>query len=166
MSKVILTRSHIKISKQKLYFDLKYPEMTTPEEEVRLQVPLPSSQCALLLPKNPLLFLIGPFIFHTCLFVFQKCLLFISQKCSIVFQNYPLVSQKRLLFIYSEHLFPRMRFFQLLVPSCSAQGWLQRWYLSSSCFASFWNSLLTNLWLFIDNLNPSTWSMIFHALRS
>ena len=90
--------------------------MTTPKEEVRFQVPLSPSQCALLLPKNPLLFLIGPFIFHTCPFVFQKYLLFISQKCLFVFQNYPLVFQKRLLFIYSEHLFLRMRFFQLLVP--------------------------------------------------
>ena len=122
MSKVILTWSHIKISKQKLCFDLKYPEMTTPKEEVRLQVPLSPSQCALLLPKNPLLFLIGPFIFHTCPFVFQKCLLFISQKCLFVFQNYPLVFQKRLLFIYSEHLFLRMRFFLLLVPFAQVRG--------------------------------------------
>ena len=54
----------------------------------------------------------------SCCFVFQKCF-FISQKCPIVFQNFPLVFVKWLLFIYCAGYFPRVLFFQLIVPSPS-----------------------------------------------
>ena len=85
---------------------------------LRLQVSLSSSQCALLLLKNAVLF---PelsfhfpelsFYFLELPFVFQKCL-FISRKILIVFQNCCLVFQKCFLFIYCALLFPSIIFFQ------------------------------------------------------
>ena len=105
----------------KLYFCLKHSKRTTPEG--REEVPLSSSQCGLLLPKNVFHSQNCPFIFQKCAFVswnypfvFQKWL-FTSQKCSTVFQNLPLV-------FHQARFFPRMLFFQLTVPShecCSEQ---------------------------------------------
>ena len=106
----------------KFYFGLKHPKMATLKGGfVRLQVSLSSSQCALLLPKNALLFLELPFyfpevpffswnfsfVFQKCSFMFQKCL-FISQKFAIVFDICPLIFQKCLLFICCAGLFPSM----------------------------------------------------------
>ena len=57
----------------KFHFGLKHPKMTTAKGGgVRLQVPLPLSQCAALLCKNALLFPEMPFYFPEILFCFLE----------------------------------------------------------------------------------------------
>ena len=101
------------------------------------------------------------FVFHKCPFVFQKCLC-VSQK---MFYSFPeslfSIPEKSSLYLLWV-LFFKNGFFQLIVPSpCPTQSCSDRWYLLCCCFVSPWNSLLTNLWCLLDNLNSSTWSMIF-----
>ena len=119
------------------------------------ELPLFFSRSALMFPGIVFLFSISALLFSRSVFVFLKT-------CFILFQNRSLVFQKSVLYIYCECLFPRMVFFQLIVPSpCPAQSCSDRWYLPCCCFVSTWKSLLTNLWCLLDNLNSSTWSMIF-----
>ena len=84
---------------------------------VRLQVPLSSIQCVLLLPKNALLFPELPFYFQLVLFCFLEFLFcfpevpFHFSKIPCCFLELSFVYQKCLIFIFYAHLFPRMLFF-------------------------------------------------------
>ena len=49
--------------------------------------------------------------------------------------------------------------------SSSCQNCSER-YLPCSCYISSWNSLLTNLWCLLHNVETSIWSMIFHVFCS
>ena len=104
--------------------------MTTPEGwgwwwMLRLQVPVSSSQCALLFPRWTLLFLQNcpsiflrrPFVSRNYHFVYQKwhlvfgkCLLFL--KNFLFFLELSFIFQKCVLFNYCARLFPRMLFVQ------------------------------------------------------
>ena len=141
-------------------------------------MPLSSSQCTYLLPKNALLFPELPLLFSRIVLYFPEvpfCFMelpfcspeapFYFSKMSYCFPELPLVFQKCLCFIYYAHLFPRILFFQLIVPSCPAQSCFKR-YLPCSCFVSFWNSLLANSRYLLGNLKTSTRSMIFYVLYS
>ena len=116
------------------------------------QVPLSSSQCALLLPKTQK----RPFtprfalVFSSSEVLFPRKAFLISQKCPIVFQNCSLVFQKSFLFIYYMHLFPKSFFSADCTFSLSCSELLREMIFALILFSFL-------LKLFVDQLMMPSW---------
>ena len=115
------------------------------------------------------------FYCQNCTFISRSALLFSGivllffRSASLFLKNVLSFSRISLQFPRSDFLlftvhifFQECFFFQLIVPCPGpAQSCSERSCLPYFCFISSWSFLLTNLCYFPDNLETSTWSMIF-----
>ena len=116
----------------KFYFSLKHPKWSLQREGWGCRWPCSQVNVPFYFPEMPFfpqncpfIFQNCPFISWNCPFVFQKCL-FISQKMAYCFSGLHFSFPEMPSLLYYAHLFPRMLFFQLIVPSCPAQSGLER----------------------------------------